>query len=114
MKRTPLKRQSCRLKRRIDPEDVVWATQIKDRDGHRCVRCGIYCKGTAQAAHIIPRRFKAARHLYENGVCLCLACHADAHTNEPYFRYWFKATFPVRWDSLVLLAKQLKYRLEKA
>ena len=82
-----------RLRRTIrqDARDIRWALVVKNkkvwRDGWVCEKCGAWTT-RAEAAHIVPRRYLATRHMPENGVCLCYQCHRFAHSHQTEFMQW--------------------------
>ena len=55
-----------------------WATQVRKRDGGKCVVCGSTVK--LEAHHIVPVSVDPTFSLTPgNGVCLCYTCHRKAH-----------------------------------
>ena len=79
-----------RLRRTIrqDARDVRWAADVRDRDFWKCRLCSAskaYSGARIEAAHIVPRRYKAARHELINGLALCHQCHQWAHTHQTEF-----------------------------
>lgn len=64
--------------------DELWSKII--RSYGKCEKCG--STSWLQAAHIYSRRFNATRHLPENGLCLCAACHRWGHDKPLDFARW--------------------------
>lgn len=84
-----------RLRRtiRLTAEDIRWAHEVKLRDSWCCQKCGEGWGPTTmhiEAAHIVPRRYKATRYLLENGIALCHKCHRDAHEDQTAFMQWVR------------------------
>ena len=51
-----------------------------DRDGWRCVRCGI--AGPLEVHHVIPLE-EGGTDVLANVASLCRACHMEAHNRKP-------------------------------
>jgi hypothetical protein len=65
-----------------------WATRVLQRDGYRCMRCGVSGEtATLQAHHKFPfELFPDKRDDVNNGTTLCSRCHWDVHdTLDPNF-----------------------------
>lgn len=60
-----------------------WAITVKDRDNYKCQYCGEFRKSILEAHHIIPisKDYTKALDL-NNGITLCLRCHAKAHETD--------------------------------
>lgn len=76
--RTPVALQEHRtLEQRADR---LWSFLVRHKSP-LCVRC--HCRPTAQADHLISRRYRATRWSTEIGAPLCAGCHqlvtADTH-----------------------------------
>lgn len=69
---------------RYSTEMKIWRTQVFERDGYKCVKCG--SKGYLEADHIKPfAYFPELRFDINNGRTLCRKCHRKTDT------YAFKA-----------------------
>jgi hypothetical protein len=72
--------------------DIEWSRDVRERDGHRCRRCGR--DGHVEAAHIFPRRVRATRWDLNNGLTLCAGprgeetCHEWGHAHPREFLLW--------------------------
>lgn len=66
--------------------DQLWSRTIRE---HGCCEA---CGSTWQleAAHIIPRRFRATRWRRDNGLCLCHTCHQYFEAGRRFFVRWVK------------------------
>ena len=69
-----------KLQRKINKSHlhILWAKQVKDRDGWRCQLCGKNCGklgGHAHAHHIMRKQSTFMRYNIENGITLCAGCH---------------------------------------
>ena len=54
-------------------KDAEWSEAVKERDGHKCVKCG---KTTyLNSHHIYSRSNHAIRWDLDNGIALCSGCH---------------------------------------
>lgn len=58
-----------------------FAKAVKERDGHRCQRCGTTERLVAH--HLRPLQ-EGGTHDPSNGIALCAACHAPKHTSYEY------------------------------
>ncbi len=57
---------------------IAWRTAVFQRDGYRCQECG--AQGALHAHHITPWAKDAERRFdVDNGVTLCVKCHALRH-----------------------------------
>ena len=56
--------------------------QVCERDNYTCQLCGRQANHT----HHIIYRSHGGKHIPENLICLCIACHETAHMNEPKYR----------------------------
>lgn len=71
--------------------DLAWRKAVKERDGHRCRRCG--ATEALHAHHVQPRGPSPhLRHDIDNGVTLCRLCHSHVHAHpaESYEVGWLK------------------------
>lgn len=82
---------------KLRTDDVLWATAVKTRDEYTCRRVFVaenHAPETARrglhAHHIFGRGRQSTRHVVENGVTLCYACHRWAHSNPFEFHEWIK------------------------
>lgn len=70
-------------------QDAEVSQSVRERDNHRCRKCGSEPNpGGLHAAHIFSRRHKAIRHDEQNLVSLCAACHRRSHDHPDEFRKW--------------------------
>jgi len=61
-----------------------WALKIKERDGYTCQLCGETDRLTLEAHHMKSRqKFPELKFDFNNGITLCLKCHALQHLNDP-------------------------------
>lgn len=61
-----------------------WKKLVKERDGFRCVKCGEDEARMLQAHHIVPvSENKELIFDVDNGITLCLNCHAEEHRDDP-------------------------------
>ena len=74
-------RNGCRDKINGEHAYKKWRTAIFERDDYTCQKCKI--KGMELHAHHIKEWaiYPEFRYLLENGVTLCIACHAKEHPN---------------------------------
>lgn len=55
-----------------------WSMAVRERDGHRCQRCG--ANGNLHAHHVKPRAmFPELALELDNGLTLCKECHIEEH-----------------------------------
>lgn len=74
--------------------DAQWAEEVKIKAGWCCQECGELEKDMLEAHHIKPKSlFPKLRHDISNGKCLCIYCHALAHTGT--VRYYILARLAV-------------------
>lgn len=59
--------------------------KIKERDNNQCVRCG----KKAHHIHHIIFLSQGGKSNEDNGVCVCIACHQEAHEKREV-RKWFE------------------------
>lgn len=75
--------------------DKVRAAQAKketrERDGHKCVRCG--ATEGLQWAHVHSRAIRRLRYEPDNAMSLCGPCHRWFDANRKVAREW--------WESLI-------------
>lgn len=61
-----------------------WAVKVKERDGYTCQLCGETDKTVLEAHHMKHRsKFPELQFNFNNGITLCLKCHALQHTDDP-------------------------------
>lgn len=61
-----------------------WAVKIKERDGYTCQLCGETNKTILEAHHMKHKsKFPELQFDFNNGITLCLRCHALQHTDDP-------------------------------
>ena len=75
-----MKPDSKTIKRR----DKEFQVAVLERDG-MCQVCG---RPACAAHHIIGRRYMATRWDINNGIALCVDCHATAHREPKLFMKW--------------------------
>ena len=100
---------------KMTAEDKVWARQVKQRDHHRCIRCG---RGSpdwqVHAAHIFGRRSKATRTNLDNGLTLCVECHKWNHENPAEFKQFvIEEIGQTAYDELQQLAESTQKRVKR-
>jgi len=67
---------------RGDPLVRRWRKKVLERDNHTCVRCG---KKGKVAHHKIPWVISPVHRIdIDNGITLCIDCHADEHKNDSF------------------------------
>lgn len=60
-----------------------WAVKIKERDGYTCQLCGETDRTILEAHHMKHRsKFPELQFDFNNGITLCLDCHALQHLND--------------------------------
>lgn len=83
------------LKTGMGKLDTKWGAYVRQRDGHRCRKCGrpsaftkpkragdnVPAPGRIEAHHIISRGYTKLRYAPENGLALCFTCHRWIHDN---------------------------------
>jgi hypothetical protein len=68
------------------PEYKVWRNQVLKRDRYKCHKCG--SKNRIQAHHIKSwAKYPEGRFDPDNGVTLCIDCHANQHPKNKAFIY---------------------------
>lgn len=61
-----------------------WSSIVKERDNYICQLCGASDKNNLEAHHIKHKsKFPELQFNFDNGITLCLDCHALQHLNEP-------------------------------
>lgn len=61
-----------------------WAIKIKERDGYTCQLCGETDRTILEAHHMKHRsKFPELQFDFNNGITLCLKCHALQHIDDP-------------------------------
>lgn len=79
VKRNRIKKKTARITSR-GPEHALWSKLVKIRDQYRCITCGEEKKNLLHAHHIKDwESFPELRYSLENGITLCLRCHAKEH-----------------------------------
>lgn len=74
--------------------DAQWAVEVKIKAGWVCQKCGELAKDMLEAHHKKPKsQYQDLRHDSDNGECLCIYCHALAHTGT--VRYYILARLAV-------------------
>jgi len=76
-------RKKLTNRRKLEKElDRLWSLAIKERDGHKCVRCG--STGPLNSHHINHKHKLATRWDLNNGLCLCIPHHNwyGAHSTQ--------------------------------
>ena len=91
--------------------DKVWASNVKYRDESICAICG--STRLLNSHHVIPREIKYSRHLFENGITLCVSHHKysfeiSAHRNPFAFFMWLMKNRHEQFDKLVLLNAEIR------
>jgi hypothetical protein len=65
---------------------LVWARNVKKRDGHKCKMFNDQCDGRLEAHHILPvRDFPQERYNVDNGITLCRFHHPFGKEKEISF-----------------------------
>jgi hypothetical protein len=66
-------------------DDLV-SKQVRERDGHRCRKCG---RERVYHHHVFGKKaHPSTRWVLENGISLCYHCHVSAHASQEDFRRW--------------------------
>lgn len=66
--------------------DVEMSKQVRERDKHRCRRCG---KEKVYAHHLFGKgAHSSTRWNLDNLLSLCFFCHRSAHASPEDFRRW--------------------------
>lgn len=101
LKRSPMKRskkpsKTARAKRhQVLRADTIWSQAVRQRDDHRCRRCGKRDEKNNHAHHIAPRsRRPDLKRDLDNGITVCMECHNWIHAN------------PVEAETLGLLSSE--------
>ena len=72
-------------------QDRRWSKAVRERDGHRCRKCG----GPAtDGAHIVRRAFLKTRHDPKDGLALCRQCHSFFGAHPAEWREWLEQEVP--------------------
>lgn len=84
---------------KLTPEDKEWATNVKNRDGWKCVICG--SPERLNAHHIIARENHETKFNISNGISLCPKHHffcrqISAHNNPIGFLLWLEKNRPLQ------------------
>ena len=64
----------------IKVADKLVSEIVRERDGNKCQRCG---RPGNNAHHIFSRKYLQTRHVLENLILLCFACHIHVAHGEP-------------------------------
>ena len=64
----------------IKVADKLVSEIVRLRDGNKCQRCG---RPGNNAHHIFSRKYLQTRHVLENLILLCFACHIHIAHGEP-------------------------------
>ena len=80
------KKQKSRRSRLIKTLDDLMSKRVRERDSHRCRRCGRI--GRVFHHHIFTKQRLSTRWLMDNGVTLDFYCHRWAHSAGEEFRAW--------------------------
>lgn len=73
-----------KLKKKLD---TLWSKLVKDRACNICEKCFSQAK-RLNSHHVISRRYIGIRYNLNNGISLCVGCHAYAHHNSIRFGDW--------------------------
>jgi len=66
----------------LTKDDLFFSNAVKSRDNWTCQKCG--STEYVQAHHISPvANYPLFKNLLENGITLCVYCHADIHPEIP-------------------------------
>ena len=91
--------------------DEVCRELALERDGNRCVKCGVYSEGGygLHASHIVPKqRGYHVRWVLDNIKILCAGCHLWWH-KDPLAGIWLKDVLlkhdKVRYDRIKSINK---------
>lgn len=61
-----------------------WSLKVKEKDSYTCQLCGDIDRKVLEAHHIKEKgKFPELVFDFNNGITLCLRCHALQHTNDP-------------------------------
>lgn len=82
--------------------DEMARTQVFDRDGRLCQRCGDP-KKAVQWCHIISRRHLCTRWEPDNALALCAGCHMFWHEYPTLSGDWFRKNWPERHEHILAL-----------
>lgn len=67
--------------KRSDPEVRQWKKKVLNRDNYTCQKCGEVEK--LQVHHVVPwSKNPFSRTDIQNGITLCVDCHAEEHTDH--------------------------------
>lgn len=100
---------------KMTAQDKIWSRQVKQRDSHRCRRCG---KGApewkVEAAHIFGRGRQNTRTNPDNGLTLCVQCHRWGHENTAEFKaYVIEEIGQALYDELQALSETTRKRVPR-
>ena len=85
--------------------DVEMSKQVRERDKHRCRRCG---KERVSHHHIFTKTRLTTRWDMKNGVSLCFFDHRWAHAAAEEFREWVLTWMPQREYDALYLKSQMR------
>lgn len=74
--------------------------QCFERDGQKCVRCGVPGRAI-QWAHIFSRRHLCLRWHPANALTLCGGCHLWWHQYPLLAADWFRKNWPERYEWII-------------
>lgn len=107
MRRSPMKRSGKPMKRsgvsktakakryQVLRAESIWSQAVRDRDDHRCRRCGKRDEKNNHAHHVAPRsRRPDLKSDKNNGITVCPDCHNWIHSH------------PVEAEALGLLSSE--------
>jgi len=67
----------------MDEKLKEWALNVKIKAGWVCEKCGELERRMLEAHHIKPKEmFPELANELDNGQCLCMRCHAEAHKDN--------------------------------
>lgn len=112
LKKTQTKKYLIKQARKeLKLKDTAWSLEIRKDP---CLICSTTIN--LHAHHLIPREIKETRHLYQNGVSLCVTHHkysyeVSAHKNSAMFLLVLRQKNAAQYNWLIdtLLSLQLKY-----
>jgi predicted restriction endonuclease len=76
--------------------DTRWKLAVLELDDYTCQMPGCGANTNLDAAHIIPRRFKATRYDPANGITLCRTHHEQFHQHPREFQSFLAHYLPRR------------------
>jgi hypothetical protein len=111
-KKQTKKYKKAQAKKELKLKDKAWSQEIRIEP---CLICGT--TEHLHAHHIIPREIKKTRHIYQNGVSLCILHHkysyeCSAHKNPAMFLKILKQKNPDQYDYIQYLLSDLQEKYE--